>query len=156
VAARGKVECDSQYRGLRYWIENGGSRTSNTHFFRRLRRPDGSFASLGYGKDSLVEGFEKICRRRFLNVPVADMAGTYPDAASQRLPTAVVHAARAVLRRNQALFEAGRPPAATASFGKRAFCCTTPPGRTRSGCMRGACERRRAGGGQVAAQCGAS
>jgi predicted dehydrogenase len=116
VGSYGKVESDSQYRGLRYWIENRGSRTANTHFFRQVRRPDGSLASLGYGKDSLVDCFEKVLRVK-AGVPAADLAGSYPDAASQRLPVAVVHAVRAVLARNQTHFEAGRAPLATASFG---------------------------------------
>jgi len=89
VATRGKVESDSQYRGLRYWIENKGSRTSNTHFFRKVPRPDGSLVSLGYGKDSIVVCLEKVFRRKLLGASVAEMAGSYPDAASLRLPTAV-------------------------------------------------------------------
>ncbi len=116
VGARGKVESDSQYRGLRFWIETAGSRTANTHFFRRVRRPDGSEVCVGYGKDSLVACLEKVCRHVLLGVPPSDMAGAYPDAASQWLPTAVVHAARAVAHRNQELFEQGRAPACTASF----------------------------------------
>jgi predicted dehydrogenase len=115
--ALGKVESDSQYRGLRYWIENKGSRTSNTHFFRKVRRPDGSTVSMGYGKDSLIDCLERVYRVKFLGAKAADLAGTYPDAASQRLPTAVVHAAREVVRRNFAHFEAGRAPVCTASFG---------------------------------------
>lgn len=117
VGTRGKVESDSQYRGLRYWIENKGSRTANTHFFRKVRRPDGSLASQGYGKDSIVVCLEKVFRRKLLGASVAEMAGSYPDAASLRLPTAVVHAARATARRNHANVAAGRPPLATASFG---------------------------------------
>jgi predicted dehydrogenase len=117
VFARGKVESDSQYRGLRYWIENKGSRTSNTHFFRKVRRPDGSTVSLGYGKDSLIDCLERVYRVKLLGTPASDLAGTYPDARSQRLPTAVVHAAREVVRRNFAHFEAGRPPVCAASFG---------------------------------------
>ncbi|HEX2033755.1 MAG TPA: Gfo/Idh/MocA family oxidoreductase [Chloroflexota bacterium] len=117
VFTLGKVESDSQYRGLRYWIENRGSRTANTHFFRKVRRPDGSTVSLGYGKDSLIDCLERICRVKVLGVKAADLAGTYPDARSQRLPTAVVHAAREVSRRNYAHFEAGRAPVCTASFG---------------------------------------
>lgn len=117
VFTLGKVESDSQYRGLRYWIENKGSRTANTHFFRKVRRPDGSTVSLGYGKDSLVDCLERIYRVKVLGAAAADLAGTYPDARSQRLPTAVVHAAREVVRRNFAHFEAGRAPVCTASFG---------------------------------------
>ncbi|HEU5315588.1 MAG TPA: Gfo/Idh/MocA family oxidoreductase [Chloroflexota bacterium] len=117
VFTRGKVESDSQYRGLRYWIENNGSRTSNTHFFRKVRRPDGSTVSMGYGKDSLIDCLERIYRVKLLGAKPADLAGGYPDARSQRLPTAVVHAAREVVRRNYALFECGRAPVCAASFG---------------------------------------
>ena len=117
VFTMGKVESDSQYRGLRYWIENKGSRTSNTHFFRKARRPDGSTVCLGYGKDSLIDCLERIYRVKFLGASVADLAGSYPDARSQRLPTAVVHAAREVVARNFAHFEAGEAPVCAASFG---------------------------------------
>jgi hypothetical protein len=126
VGAYGKVESDSQYRGLRYTIENKGSRTANTHFFRQVPRPDGSLASVGYGKDSLVACLEKVCRHKFLGVPVADMAGTYPDAQSQRLPTAVVNAAREVLARNYAYAAAGKGPVATASFGEHGITVHDP------------------------------
>lgn len=126
VGAYGKVESDSQYRGLRYWIENKGSRTANTHFFRKVRRPDGSLVSMGYGKDSLIVCLEKIFRRKLLGVSAAEMAGTYPDAPSQRLPTAVVHAARAVVERNYQHFSGGRPPVVTASFGDRGIVLHDP------------------------------
>jgi len=118
VSAMGKVESDSQYRGLRYWIENKGSRTSNTHFFRKVRRPDGSETSLGYGKDSIIDCLEKVCRVKFQGASASDLAGTYPDAESQRLPTAVVDAARHVLHRNQEHFEENRPPVVTAGLGE--------------------------------------
>jgi predicted dehydrogenase len=121
VATRGKVESDSQYRGLRYWVENGGSRTANTHFFRKVRRPDGSLVSLGYGKDSLVLGLEKVFRCVHGFARADELAGSYPDAASLRRPTAVVHAARAVITRNAELFAAGRAPLATASFEEGGF-----------------------------------
>lgn len=118
LGSHGKVESDSQYRGLRYWIENKGSRTANSHFFRKVKRPDGSLASVGYGKDSLIAGMEKICRIKFLGAKASDLAGTYPDARSQRYPTAVVHAARAVVRRNHEYFKEGKAQVVTASFGK--------------------------------------
>ncbi len=117
VFTLGKVESDSQYRGLRYWIENKGSRTSNVHFFRKVRRPDGSTVSMGYGKDSLIDCLERVYRIKFGGAKLADLAGTYPDARSQRLPTAVVHAAREVVRRNHSHFDSGRAPVCTASFG---------------------------------------
>lgn len=117
VGAFGKVESDSQYRGLRYWIENKGSRTANTHFFRKIRRADGSHASVGYGKDSLIDCIEKVLRVK-AGTPAAELEGTYPSAKSQRLPVAVVHAVRALIARNQAHFEAGRAPVVTASLGQ--------------------------------------
>jgi len=49
LATRGKIESDTQYRGLRYYIEGKGSRTSNSHFTRNVKRPDGSEAYVGYG-----------------------------------------------------------------------------------------------------------
>jgi len=116
VGAYGKVESDSQYRGLRYWIENKGSRTSNTHFFRQVRRPDGSLACTGYGKDSLVDCLEKVFRVKTQGAQAVELAGKYPDAASQRIPTAIVHAARAVMKRNQEHFEAGLGQPCTATF----------------------------------------
>jgi predicted dehydrogenase len=125
VAARGKIESDSQYRGLRYWIESRGSRTANTHFFRQVRRPDGSLVSIGYGKDSLIDCIEKVLRVK-LGTPAADLAGAYPDAAGQRLPVAVVHAVRAVIQRNQQHFDAGRAPVVTASFGEKGIVLHDP------------------------------
>jgi len=112
----GKVESDSQYRGLRYWIENKGSRTRNTHFFRQVERPDGTMASVGYGKDSLIDCFEKICRCKFLDVSANALAGTYPDAASQLTPTAIIEAARQVLAANQQRIDAGQPPTFAVAF----------------------------------------
>jgi predicted dehydrogenase len=65
VGTEGKVESDQQYRGLRWWNQNGGSRTANNHFTRAVRRPDGSSAYVGYGVDSLTVGFAAICRMKF-------------------------------------------------------------------------------------------
>ena len=113
----GKVESDTQYRGLRYWSNGGESRTTNTHSFRHPLRPDGSQVSLGYGKDSQIVCLEKVCRIRALGATAADLAGTYPDAASQRLPTAVIQAAWHVVRRNFAYAQEGKPPVVTARFG---------------------------------------
>ena len=116
IGGKGKIESDSQYRGLRYWIERKGSRTSNTHFFRWIERPDGSLACTGYGKDSLVDCMERIVRCKTQGATAAELAGTYPDAASLRIPTAIVHAAREVMLRNSAHFDQGKAPIVTASF----------------------------------------
>lgn len=126
VGAYGKVESDSQYRGLRYWVENKGSRTSNTHFFRNVTRPDGSLACTGYGKDSLVDCIEKIARVKTQGASAAELTGQYPDAASQRVPTAIVHAARAVMQRNQEHFEAGEGQPCTATFTPEAMVLRDP------------------------------
>lgn len=126
LGSYGKVESDSQYRGLRYWIENKGSRTSNTHFFRNVERPDGSLACTGYGKDSLIDCVEKIARVKTQGARAAELAATYPDAQSQRIPTAIVHAARAVMQRNQEHFEAGNGHPVTATFGPEAVVMRDP------------------------------
>jgi predicted dehydrogenase len=126
LGKKGKVESDSQYRGLRYWIEGEGTRTVNTHFFRTIERPDGTHVSVGYGKDSLIACTEKIYRIRLLNATAKELEGTYPDAKSQRLTTAVVHAARNVVRRNQELLSKGLSPTATASFGKKGIILHDP------------------------------
>ncbi len=126
LGSYGKIESDSQYRGLRYWIENKGSRTSNTHFFRNVRRPDGSLACTGYGKDSLVDCLEKVYRIKTQGATAAELAGAYPDAQSQRIPTAIVHAARAVMQRNQEHFEAGHGQPCTATFDEGAITLRDP------------------------------
>ncbi len=122
----GKVESDSQYRGLRYWVEGGGTRAVNTHFFRKIRRPDGSYVSVGYGKDSLICCIEKVYRIKFLNATAKELEGTYPDAKSQRLTTAVVYAARKVMERNYELFSMGLSPTATASFSDKGIILHDP------------------------------
>jgi predicted dehydrogenase len=126
LGSYGKIESDSQYRGLRYWIENKGSRTANTHFFRNVRRPDGSMACTGYGKDSLVDCLEKVYRIKTQGAAAADLAGTYPDAQSQRIPIAIIHAARAAMQRNQEHFEAGRGQPVTATFDDGAITLRDP------------------------------
>ncbi len=126
LGKRGKVESDSQYRGLRFWIEGEGSRTVNTHFFRKVKRPDGTYASVGYGKDSLVCCIEKVYRMKFLNATAKGLEGSYPDAKSQRLTTAVVYAARKVIERNYDLLSKGLSPTATASFSEKGIILHDP------------------------------
>lgn len=126
LGKRGKVESDSQYRGLRYWIEGEGSRTVNPHFFRQVQRPDGTHVSLGYGKDSLICCIEKVYRMKFLNATAKELEGTYPDAKSQRLTTAVVHAARKVIELNSDLLSKGLSPTVTASFSEKGIIVHNP------------------------------
>jgi predicted dehydrogenase len=116
LADLGKAESDSQYRGLRYWMENKGSRTANVHFFRHVRRPDGSHVCIGYGKDSLVDCIEKVYRVKYLGAKARELEGTYPDPASQQIPVAIIEAARACMLRNWHHVQAGRPALCTADL----------------------------------------
>lgn len=121
LMTRGKVESDSQYRGLRYWVESGGSRTANTHFFRRVQRPDGTWCHLGYGKDSLVDCLEKVARVKLLGASASSLAGTYPDARSQLTPCLIIDAARAAMRRNHDRQQKGLSPTVTAAFERGSY-----------------------------------
>jgi predicted dehydrogenase len=116
VATRGKVESDSQYRGLRYVIEGRGSRTSNTHFTRQVARSDGSETTVGYGKDSLIACLLAVLRRKFDGVSLSDLRDTYPNAEEARLSVAVIEAARHVRDANFAYFAEGVGTPVTAAF----------------------------------------
>jgi len=117
VGEDGKVESDQQYRGLRFWHTDGGSRTVNTHFAREVVRPDGSQVFTGYGADSLTAGLAAICRRKFLGASLLDLAESYPTAAEGRLTVAVVHAAALVRDLNFAYTQKGLGAPVTARFG---------------------------------------
>jgi len=116
-ATRGKVECDSQYRGLRYYIEGKGSRTSNTHFTRDVLRSDGSKAYIGYGKDSLVACLLAVVRKKYLGATLEELRGTYPDAEEGRLSVAIIQAAREVRECNFAYMQQGKGTPVTAHLG---------------------------------------
>jgi predicted dehydrogenase len=117
VGTDGKVESDQQYRGFRWWRQGAGSRTANNHFTREVPRPDGSRAYVGYGVDSLIAGLTAICRVKFLQANLAQVAGTYPTAEEGRITVAIVHAARLVRDLNFAYLQQGRGAPATARFG---------------------------------------
>jgi predicted dehydrogenase len=117
VGVRGKVESDQQYRGLRFWLEGGGSRTVNTHFTRPVARPDGSKGFIGYGVDSLAAGLTAVCRAKFLRQSLQDLAGSYPTAEEGRIVVAIVHAARTVCDLNFKYLQEGKGAAVTARFG---------------------------------------
>lgn len=114
VATRGKVESDSQYRGLRYTIEGGGTRTSNTHFTRQVPREDGSEVLVGYGKDSLIACVLAAMRRKFAGEPMDILKTTYPNAEDGRQSVAIVQAARVVRDLNFEYFAGGLGTPATA------------------------------------------
>ncbi len=127
-ATRGKVESDSQYRGLRYYIEGKGSRTSNTHFTRDVPRSDGSKAYVGYGKDSLVACLLAVVRKKYLAATLEELRGTYPDAEEGRLSVAIIHAAREVRERNFAYMQQGKGTPVTAHLGAEGITLLDPYG----------------------------
>lgn len=117
VGADGKVESDQQYRGFRWWNNGGGSRTSNNHFTRNVKRPDSSQAYVGYGVDSIIAGLVAICRMKFLNESRDAVAGIYPTAEDARIVVAIVHAARIVRDLNFKYLGQGKGAPVTARFG---------------------------------------
>jgi len=128
LATRGKIESDTQYRGLRYYIEGKGSRTSNSHFTRNVKRPDGSEAYVGYGKDSLVACALGVVRMKYLGASLADVAGTYPNADEGRLSVAIIHAARLVRDKNFDYFQQGLGAPVTACLGEEGIIILDPYG----------------------------
>ncbi len=117
VGARGKVESDQQYRGLRWWNQGGGSRTANSHFTREVPRPEGGPAYVGYGVDSLTAGLAAICRMKFHGASRQSVAGVYPTAEDARITVAILHAARRVRDLNFQYLAVGRGAPVTARFG---------------------------------------
>ena len=116
VGTDGKVESDQQYRGLRFWHKDGGSRTVNTHFTRRVSRPDGSSALVGYGVDSLMAGLAAVCRHKFFGASRNELATLYPTAEDARLTVAIVHAAAVVRDLNFKYTQQGLGAPVTARF----------------------------------------
>ena len=117
LLTNGKVESDSQYRGLRYTLENGGSRTSNTHFTRDILRPDKSKSYVGYGKDSLIACVLAILRRKFYQIPLVELHSTFPSPEDGRLSVALIEAARIVRDANFSYLNQNLGTPVTAKFG---------------------------------------
>jgi predicted dehydrogenase len=128
VGTDGKVESDQQYRGFRWWNAGGGSRTSNNHFTREVKRPDGSPAYVGYGVDSLIAGLVAVCRMKFLGQSRAAVAEIYPTAEDARITVAIVHAARVVRDLNFQYLRAGKGAPVTARFGADGITIVDPLG----------------------------
>ncbi len=126
VGADGKVESDQQYRGFRWWNQGGGSRTSNNHFTRDVKRPEGSSAYVGYGVDSLTAGLVAVCRMKFRNETREAVAGIYPTAEDARIVVAIIHAARIVRDLNFKYLRAGKGALVTARFGKDGITIVDP------------------------------
>lgn len=132
VGTDGKVESDQQYRGFRWWNQGGGSRTSNNHFTRDVKRPDGSPAYVGYGVDSIIAGLVAICRMKFLNESRDAVAEIYPTAEEARITVAIVHAARIVRDLNFKYLSEGKGAPVTARFGEDGI-TIVDPNRVRDG-----------------------
>lgn len=126
VGADGKVESDQQYRGFRWWSQGGGSRTSNNHFTRDVKRPNGSPAYVGYGVDSIIAGLVAICRMKLQNESRDAVADTYPTAEEARITVAIVHAARLVRDLNFKYLSEGKGAPVTARFGEDGITIVDP------------------------------
>ena len=126
VGADGKVESDQQYRGFRWWNQGGGSRTSNNHFTRDVKRPDGSPGYVGYGLDSLIASLVAICRMKLLNESRDAVADIYPTAEEARITVAIVHAARLVRDLNFKYLSEGKGAPVTARFGEDGITVVDP------------------------------
>lgn len=103
VLGRGFV--DQQDRGFREAVTGAGSRTRNPTFGGRIRNQGTHTELYGYGKASLAAGLLAIARVQFLGATPAELAGTYPDAASQRTVTMIIEAATRVAELNFAHFQ---------------------------------------------------
>ncbi len=118
IGTDGKVESDQQYRGFRFWTNGGGSRTSNNHFTRNVKRPDGSNVYIGYATDSIHGSLVAMCRVKFMGESLDDVAGIYPTAEDGRITVAIVHAARIVRDLNFEYLSSGKGAPVTARFGE--------------------------------------
>ena len=117
MGTEGKVESDQQYRGFRFWYAGGGSQSSNNHFTRNVKRPDGSQIYVGYGIDSITVALVAVSRVKFLGASVADVKEIYPTAEDGRITAAIVDATRIVRDRNFEYLRAGKGAVVTAQFG---------------------------------------
>ena len=128
ISTRGKVESDSQYRGMRYYVEGKGSHTANNHFTRDVPRPDGSKAYVGYGKDSLIACLLGVVRLKYLGDTLDSIKKTYPDAEEGRLTVSLIHAAKIVRDKNFCYTAQGMGAPVTAGFGPKGIIILDPYG----------------------------
>ncbi len=126
VLGRGFV--DQQDRGFREVVTGDGSRTRNPTFGGRIRHTGGHTELYGYGKASLAAGLLAICRVRFLEEGIADLRGSYPNAASQHSVTMIIEAATRVAELNLAYFEESGMAPVTASMTEDRITIVDPVG----------------------------
>ena len=124
ILGRGFV--DQQDRGFREAVIGEGSRTRNPFFGGRIKNRGGYQEVFGYGKASIVAGLLAVSRVKFRGESSADLAGTYPDAASQRSVTMIIQAASVVAERNHACFLKNGATPVTASFTKETITIIEP------------------------------
>jgi predicted dehydrogenase len=126
VGSDGKIESDQQYRGLRWWTQQDGTRTANTHFTREVASPSGRVVSTGYGIDSLVAALAAICRAKYFRAQLRDLADIYPTTEQARIVVAVIHAARLVRDLNFKYLRMGLGAPVTARFGRDGLTIVDP------------------------------
>jgi len=114
ILGRGMV--DQQDRGYREAVLGDGSRTRNPFFAGRIKNTGGYLEIFGYGKASIVAGLLAICRVKFFGEKVSALAGSYPDAASQRSVTMAIEAAGIVAEKNFQYFASCGKTPVTAAF----------------------------------------
>jgi len=124
ILGRGFV--DQQSRGYREAVIGDGSRTRNPFFSGRIKSAQGFTEVFGYGKASIIAGLLAVARVRFFGEKAADIAGTYPDAASQHSVTMILEAAGVVAERNHTYLSAGRGAPVTASFTEKTITLLDP------------------------------
>ena len=98
ILGRGFV--DQQDRGFREAVCGIGSKTRNPTFGGRVLNKGGHLEVFGYGKAGICAGLLAISRTEFFDEAPETLAGSYPDAVSQRDVTMVIEAATAVAERN--------------------------------------------------------
>ena len=126
TGADGKVESDQQYRGFRFWSNDGGSRTANNHFTRDVKRPDGTRAYIGYGIDSLTVCLTAVARMKHLGESRDAVAEIYPTAEDGRITVAILHAAQEVRDLNFKYLSEGKGAPVTARFGEEGITVIDP------------------------------
>jgi hypothetical protein len=72
---------------------------------------------VGYGTDSIHVGLLAACRINLLGETLEQVKPSFPTPEEGRITVAIVHAARLVRDLNFAYQQAGKAPAASASFG---------------------------------------
>jgi len=133
VLGRGFV--DQQDRGYRETVIGDGSRTRNPFFGGHIKNRQGYRELFGYGKASIVAGLLAISRVMFLGEKAEDIAGSYPDAESQRSVTMIIEAADVVAARNfRYLQEKGACPV-TAVFSPNSISIMDPCAASPESCI---------------------